>query len=121
MKQYQISRAYKTIGKMINMQLPVRTALDIYMMSKKMEDACNFALDQERKLIEKHGGVFMDDGSVDFGTTENADGFRKEIAELNELDIELDIKPVEIQCSSFEEQTLSPFDIACLDGFIRFV
>lgn len=120
MKQYQINKAYSALGRLANMQMPVRDARNLYMLSKQLDDAYNFELEQERKLIEKYNGVLTGDGGVTFPNNDEAKKFGEELAELNNLDVEVDFDPVVIPCDVMDEQRVSPFDIACLDGFVTF-
>lgn len=120
MKQYQINKAYNALGRLANMQLPVRDARNIYMLSKQLDNAYNFELEQEKKLIDKYHGVFTNDGGVTFASKEDGDNFGKALAELNNLDVDVDFDPVVISCEAMGDQRISPFDVACLDGFVVF-
>lgn len=121
MKQYQINKAYGSLQRLSSMQMPIRDSRNIYMLIKSLEDAYNFALEQEQKLMAKYRGQYMEDGSIMFPTPDETTGFRNEISELNMLESDVIFSPVEINCDAFGEQTLSPMDIANLDGFIEFV
>lgn len=120
MKQYQINRAFGALGRLANMQLPVRDSRNVYMLSKRLENAYNFELEQEKKLIEKYHGTLSNDGGVVFQNSEDAAGFNAELAELNNLDVEVEFDPVVINCDAMDDQRITPFDIACLDGFVTF-
>ncbi|MBQ8619045.1 MAG: hypothetical protein IJ418_16235 [Clostridia bacterium] len=120
MKQYQINRAFGALSRLANLQLPVRDSRNVYMLSKCLEDAYNFELEQEKKLIEKYHGVLGNDGGVVFQNGDDAVGFNSELSELNSLDVEVKFEPVVINCDVMEGQRITPFDIACLDGFVTF-
>lgn len=132
MKQNQINRAYQTLSKMANMQLPVRVAYDLFMMLRQLEPAYKCELELERKLIEKYSGIIQNDGSISFQSLDNTEesmnearkrveGFGKEISELNDTEAPIDITPITISYEAMEGQTLTPADMACLDGFVVFV
>lgn len=120
MKQYQINKAYSALSRLANMQLPVRDSRNLYMLSKQLDDAYNFELEQEKKLIEKYHGVFTKDGGVTFANSDDANGFGAELKELNNLEVEVEFDPVVIDCDAMGDQRISPFDVACLDGFVMF-
>ncbi len=120
MKQYQINRAYNALGRMANMQLPVRDSRNLYMLSKQLDDAYSFEVEQEKKLIEKYNGVLAGDGRVTFPNDDEAKKFSEELAELNDLEVDVEFDPVIISCDAMREQRISPFDVACLDGFVVF-
>ena len=120
MKQYQINKAYAALGRLANMQLRVRDSRNLYMLSKQLENAYNFELEQEKKLIEKYHGDVTSDGRIHFGDTSDAEGFKQEIGELNNLDIEVEFDPIIINCDDIGDQRITPYDVACLDGFVSF-
>ena len=120
MKQYQINKAYSALSRLANMQLPVRDSRNLYMLSKQLDNAYNFELEQEKKLIEKYHGVFTKDGGVTFANSDDSNGFGAELKELNNLEVEVEFDPVVIDCDAMGDQRISPFDVACLDGFVMF-
>lgn len=120
MKQYQINRAYNALGHLANLQLPVRDSRNLYMLSKQLESAYAFGVEQEKRLFEKYHGTVSGDGGIAFTNSNDAQGFSSEIEELHNLDVEIEIEPVMISCDVMGEQCITPFDIACLDGFVVF-
>lgn len=120
MRQYQINKAYSALGRLANMQLPVRDSRNLYMLSKQLENAYNFELEQEKKLIVKHHGTLTGNGEVTFPNNDEAKKFGEELAELNNLEVDIEFDHVIILCDAMGNQKISPFDIACLDGFVIF-
>lgn len=120
MKQYQINRAYTALGHIANLQLPVRNARNVYMLSKQLENAYAFEVEQEKKLFEKYHGIVTADGGITFTNSNDAQGFGAEIEELHNLDVEIEFEPVTISCEAMGEQRITPADVACLDGFVTF-
>lgn len=121
MKQYQINRAYNALGHLANLQLPVRDSRNLYMLSKQLEAAYAFEVEQEKKLFEKYHGMIAGDGGITFTNSNDARGFSTEIEELHNLDVEVEFDPVTLSCDAIGDQCITPFDIACLDGFVNFV
>ena len=120
MKQYLIHRAYTTMSRMWNMQLPVRVAHEIYMLMKKLEPFHSYGIEQERKLVAKYNGEVSADGQILFRNKDDAPLFRSELIEMNDLEVEVEFEPVRIPFDAVAEGTLSPMDICNLDGFVIF-
>lgn len=122
MKQLQINKAYGALNKLANMQMPVRDAYNLYLLTEQIKPSYNFALEQEKKLLEKYGGVLdQNTGAFMFKDRETTDAFRQEITELNNLDVETEVDPVEISMDALGTQKITPVDIMCLEGFVAFV
>lgn len=121
MKQYQANKAYGALNKIANQQLPVRDSYNIYMLLKSLEPVYRFELEQERRLVQKYGGEVGSNGSVRIPDRDDANRFKEEIEELNNLEIDLDIKPVVINCDALNDLRISPYDVSCLEGFVDFV
>lgn len=120
MKQYQINRAYMALDHLAKMQLPARDAFHIYMLAKQLEAAYQFELQREKQLIEKHGGTLLEGGVVAFPTPEAETAFKADVQDTNVMDADIQFNPIEISLDAFGAQTISPVDIACLDGFVSF-
>lgn len=120
MKQYQINAAYNTMRRIAAFQLPVRVSYEIYRLIKRIEPVHEFAAQRERKLLEKYHGTVRPDGSVIFPTQDETVAFRNEIQELNDMEVSEEIAPITISYDAMGDNTLSPTEIACLDGFIAF-
>lgn len=77
-------------------------------------------MQRERKLLEKYNGTVRPDGNVIFPTQDETVAFRNELQELNNMEISDEIEPITIEYDAMGDNTLSPTEIACLDGFIAF-
>lgn len=122
MKQFQINRAYSALNKLANMQMPIRDAYNLYLLSERIKPAYNFELEQEKKLIEKYAGVLnQNTGAIAFQDDESAASFQREMAALNSFDVDIEVNPVVISMDSLVEQKIAPIDIMCLDGFVTFI
>lgn len=121
MKQYQINRAYGALRKLMSMELPIRESYKVTMLAKQLEFNYNFELDREKKMLLKYHGKRDSNGEIIFQSEEDAAGFKKESIELSMMDVDITIEPIELSFDSFGEQYLTPNDILCLDGFVKFV
>ena len=118
MKQGKAVNAYKTLCKLSNKQLRLKTAYEIYVLKNKLKEIYDFQIEQEKKLIEEYGARFSEDGKLQFCNTEDATNFMKMINEISELDCEIEYMPVSI--SSDEDIMISIDEIENLKGFVEF-
>jgi len=117
MKQFRIIKAYKALIKLGQQDLPIRLAFDLFKIKQALQPQWDFQVDEENKLA---AGAKVDaDGTVTFNTPEDADAFRKKLSELNNIDVNLKVKPVRIPLS-IPGAVLSMNDIEALDGFVVF-
>lgn len=120
MKQEKINRAFPSLTKLRDMNLPIKKAREVYKLYVAMEGAYNFALEEEKKYLSEFHGTIVDDGSINFKTPEECKAFKEKFDELVNSDIELDIEVVTLSDKDFSDQTLTPGDIYNLDGLIMF-
>lgn len=121
MKQYRITRAYEVLRGVDDMKMPVRMARDIYHLVKELEPTFQFAAERQKKLIAEYGGKVAADGMVSFAREEDAKAFRDGVDEMNEVDVEYNSAPIEIDLDALGDNTLfTPAEIRKLDGFVEF-
>lgn len=120
MKQEKINRAFPSLMKMRDINLPVKKARAIYKMYVAVEGAYEFALGEEKKYLNEFNGTVSGDGSINFKTTEECMAFKDKFEELVASEVELDIEPVTISESDIGDQMLTPGDIYNLEGFVIF-
>ena len=117
MKQFRIINAYKALIKLGQQDLPIKLAFALFKIKQALQPQWDFQLDEENKLAA--GAKVSADGTVTFNTPEDADAFRKKLSELNNVDVNLKVKPVRIPLS-IPGAVLSMNDIEALDGFVVF-
>ena len=120
MKQYKINNAYPILAKIINFDLPIYKAKEIYLLIKKIEEHYKFALEHEKKIIKDCSGVIQDDGSIKFDTPENAQLFKQKSEELYNMEVDIDFSPIHLNYDDVRDQKLKPIDIFNLEDFIVF-
>ena len=118
MKQSAIIKAYKSICKLGQQDLPIRLAFDLFKIKQMLQPHWDFQVNEEEKTSA--AAKKMPDGSVTFSTKEEADTFRQRLKDLGGIDVELKVKPVRIPLS-LPGLMLSMDDIAALDGFVQFL
>lgn len=120
MKQSKINNAYGALTKLAHRQLPAKTAFYVYKLTKKVEEIYSFAVEQERKLIDKYHAEIQSDGMILFKNASDKESFQAEFAELNNLEHDIGTDPIVIKIDDLGEQTLSMSDIFALEDFITF-
>ncbi len=120
MLQEKINRAYGSLVKLKDLRLPVKKAYDIYKLVQAVEGAYQFAFDEQQKYLAEFKGVPSNDGNIVFDTPAECAAFKKKLDELNSVDVDIDIKVVNLTESDLGEQTITPADIFNLEGFVDF-
>ena len=117
MKQFKIIKAYKALTKLGQQDLPIKLAFDLFKIKTALQPHFDFQVDEEKKASAS--ATANPDGSITFSSPEEADTFRKKLKELNDIDVELKVKPVQIPLST-PGLTLSMDDVDALDCFVQF-
>ena len=120
MKQSEINKSYNALVRLSQVRLPIKTAFSVYQLVKKMEEPYKFALEEEKKLINKYNAEVKENGIISFSSAEDKDSFQNELQELNQLDHDIEIEPIVIKIEDLSEQTITPSDILALEGFVEF-
>ena len=120
MKQSEINKSYNALVRLSQVRLPIKTAFSVYQLVKKIEEPYKFALEEEKKLINKYNAEVKENGIISFSSAEDKDSFQNELQELNQLDHDIEIEPIVIKIEDLGEQTITPSDIFALEGFVKF-
>lgn len=120
MKQKKINEAYPALVRLSHLTLPPSKAYGIYKMGASINKQYEFAAGEQRKYLDEYGGKPTEDGSIQFKTPKKCSQFKGKIEELNDLDVDVTIEPIELTEADIGTQKISPADIASLEGFISF-
>ena len=120
MKQLEINTSYNALVRLSQVRLPIKTAFSVYQLVKKIEEPYKFALEEEKKLINKYNAEVKENGIISFSSAEDKNSFQNELQELNQLDHDIEIEPIVIKIEDLGEQTITPSDIFALEGFVEF-
>lgn len=120
MKQSEINKSYNALVRLSQVRLPIKTAFSVYQLVKKIEEPYKFALEEEKKLINKYNAEVKENGIISFSSAEDKGNFQNELQELNQLDHDIEIEPIVIKMEDLGEQTITPSDIFALEGFVEF-
>lgn len=120
MLQEKINRAYGSLMKLSNFNLPVKKAYAVYKLVQAVEGAYQFAFNEQQKYLAEFKGVPSEDGNIIFETPAECVAFKNKLEELNGVDVEISIDAVNLTEDDLGEQTLTPTDIFNLEGFVDF-
>ena len=120
MKQSEINKSYNALVRLSQVRLPIKTAFSVYQLVKKIEEPYKFALEEEKKLINKYNAEVKENGIISFSSAEDKNSFQNELQELNQLNHDIEIEPIVIKIEDLGEQTITPSDIFALEGFVEF-
>ena len=120
MTQLNINKAYPALIKLGDYKLPVKKAYEIYKLIKIIDDKYKFAVEEEKKYIKQFNGKINADGSVSFENAESFGQFQERLAELNEMQLDINVSAVVLNEADLGNQTISPTDIFNLEGFVVF-
>ena len=130
MKHIQFIRAYSTLQRISNFELPVRDAYMVYKLLKEIEPVYEFATKMERQLIEKYHGEITENGTIKFiysddeqskaEGTKNMNMFAAAIEDLNDTEIDENFSPITLKYDALGSQKMTPKEIMAIDGFITF-
>lgn len=114
--------AYNALTEIGKQPFPIRDALSLLVMRKKLETAVEFQLQEEQKLVDEFhptidgGKISMPYDEKDETVKARAKEFFQKLADLNGLEVEVDADPAPVSIP--EGVTIRPDTLAALDGFI---
>lgn len=135
MKQIQIIRAYNTISEVKDLSLPITISYKLSMLVKQLQPYIDASVECERKLVEKYNGSVDETGKVTFlnaqdkdnpaqeeilDAAQRASGFAREQQELQDQDIDAEIKPIRMKLTDAAETKWTVTQMLNLDGFVTF-
>ena len=120
MKQGKINKAYASLSKLNEYNLPVKKAYGIYKLMRVVEDAYQFAIGEEKKYLEEYGGTIKEDGSVLFSTPTECAMFKDKVEALSDIESDIVFDQVVLTEEDLGDQMLMPSDIYNLEGFVVF-
>ena len=128
MKQGLIIAACHALNKIMNQDLSLAMAKQVFDMRESLQPNWDFQVMQERKIAAKHPHVDLATASVSYDTGNSEmekerlaelDSFLKEMDDLAEMEQDLSVEPIILR-SSEENIKIAGKDIKALKGFITF-
>lgn len=123
MKQIKINKAYGAFIKLLELKFPIKISREIYKQTNILKEHYEFYVQEQDKIIQSFRGTIDANGSINFDGDDSRERSRKcldELTQLNESEVEIEIKPILITETDFGDQVISPADFGYLDDFIVF-
>lgn len=115
----QMIPAYKALMGLANKTLPLPTAWALHKIKTAVQSHVDFYCAEERKAVEECGGTIAQGGNITFERAEDAEKFTKKADELNQMEIDIDIHPAEINLETMSDVQISVNDLAALSCFLK--
>lgn len=120
MRQQSVVKACDALYNLTNCRLPVKKAYSVYKLQQALESPYNFVANEERKAIEDCHAEVQPDGKITFKEISDAVKYRDRMNEVYDMDVEIKAEPVTLTEKDMGDATISPADIAALEGLITF-
>lgn len=119
MKQNKIIKAYNVLDKMSQMQFSLKTSYNIMKLKKQLQTQYDFQSAEQQKAFDAFNGKISENNQLYFQNVEDMQAFSDKLNELADLDIDIDIKSIEIALT--EEISITPQELQSLEGFVNFI
>ena len=119
MKQNKLVRAYKSLNKLANQELPITIACKVHRLIVSIRPAWEFQVSEEEKILGRLKPEVLTGGDLQVKSVEEAQEFKTRAKEIGDIDVD-DITIVPIAIPANIDAALTPNDIEALDGFIEF-
>lgn len=114
--------AYNALTEIGKQPFPIRDALNLMILRKKLETAMEFQMQEEQKLVDEYhptiegGKISMPYDKKDEAVKERAKEFFQKLSNLNKMEIEVDADPAPVNIPDNVE--IKPETLLALDGFV---
>jgi hypothetical protein len=117
LKLIEIQRAQQAFQKIMNTDLPAKTAFRLSRIAKIVDEIYIQIEATRNKLVQKYGAPAGKTGNI-IVKPENVATFQQEFSELlSDETIELDVKPIKLEV--LEEIKLTALDMLALEPFVK--
>ena len=118
--QAMVGRLYPAVARLTDARLPAKKAFQIYKLAKKFRDLYEFAISEEKKIVDSLSGMIGDDGMIKFANQEDYVKFQDSITELHQVDIDIEFEPVILTEDDIVNLNITAADISTLEEFVIF-
>lgn len=115
--QRQAMQAYIALNG-IRRKVKGHDALNLFHLKRQLQEAVDFQIEEEQKLVEEYGGKVTQEGQVIIVDDQKRAEFNKACQEMQDLEIKTKPEMPVISLDRNPDITLE--DIEMLDGFIIF-
>ena len=118
MKQSKLARAYKVLNDLGQQRLPSMIAYKLFKLKKQLQPVWDFQVEQEQQIFEMYPPVQKEDNAFKFESPEQKKGFLDAFDELNNMESDLEITPINVPL--LPEMRLSGNDLEILEDLVFF-
>ena len=120
MTTLEMLNALPGVQKLMDLKLPVKKAFKVYSLAKQINEQKDFFINEEKKLIDAHQGVVLENGRIQFESKDAQENFAKEHELLMQYEVK-DLDVLELSFSDLKDVELTPAEIGMLDGIVNFI
>lgn len=119
MTQGQVMDAINVLNRVCKQTMPLKLANRLFKLRQALAPAMQFQMEEEAKLMEQYPPSRQEGNQLFFDDKEVGRAFNKGLAELADIESDIEFKPVEIpECVDIG---IKPDDLGMLQGFIEIV
>ena len=113
----QMFNSLPILQRMMELKLPISKAYAIYILAKQINDEREFFINREKQLISQYDANVLENGNIQFKTSEDQMKFSQEHAEMMQCELE-NLKPVHLNIEDLGESKFTPMELISLEGAI---
>jgi len=115
----RILNAYVPLQNLYHQKLQVGTSKKLFDLIHKIRPVMDFQIEQEQQFLEEHPPVRLENDKYVFSTPEDANAFRERLAELAQLETDIDDVPLIIETANEPVFEISGNDIEKLQPLVE--
>lgn len=119
MTQGQVMDAINVLNRVCKQTMPLKLANRLFKLRQALAPAMQFQMEEEAKLMEKYPPSRQEGNQLFFDDKEVGRAFNQKLAELADIESDIEFKPVEIHDGV--DIGIKPDDIGMLQGFVEII
>ena len=119
MTQGQVMDAINVLNTVCKQTMPLKLANKLFKLRQALAPAMQFQMEEEAKLMEKYPPSRQEGNQLFFDDKAVGGAFNKGLAELADIESDIEFKPVEIP--EGVDIGIRPDDLGMLQGFVEIV
>ena len=119
MTQGQVMDAINVLNRVCKQTMPLKLANRLFKLRQALAPAMQFQMEEEAKLMEKYPPSRQEGNQLFFDDKEVGKAFNKGLAELADIESDIEFKPVGIP--EGVDIGIRPDDLGMLQGFVEII
>ena len=118
--------AYKTLGQIWRKGFFLTDSRLMLYLHDQMNSEVQFHDVKVSELLKKYNPKHLENGSLQFEIPEDAEAFRKDIDEMQNMEIDINADPIVLDMEMYKalgsnQPVITPAELSTLEGFIEMV